>query len=48
MLLPEIKELVIKHRLNYLEGGTRFPKYDARGNRAKCKYHILVIPKYNN
>ena len=40
MLMPEIKDLIIKHRFNYLEGGTRFPKYDTRGNRARSMYNL--------
>lgn len=38
MLMPEVMELITKHRLNYLEGGTRFPKYDAKGNRTRNRY----------
>lgn len=38
MLMPEIKDLIVKHRLNYMEGGTRFPKYDAKGNRTRNRY----------
>ncbi|WAR12228.1 ELMO1-like protein [Mya arenaria] len=38
MIKPEILELVRKHRLTYLEGGTRFHKYDNKGSRVKNKY----------
>ena len=39
MIKPEILELIRKHRLTYLEGGSRFPKFDNRGNRTKSKNH---------
>ena len=48
--MPEIKDLIIKHRLNYMEGGTRFPKYDARGAKTrsmfKLKFLICCITRF--
>ena len=41
--MPEIKDLIIKHRLNYMEGGTRFPKYDTRGNKARSMYNLKFL-----
>jgi hypothetical protein len=39
IIKPEITELIRKHRLTYLEGGSRFPKFDNRGNRIKSMHH---------
>ncbi|KAL4234046.1 Engulfment and cell motility protein 3 [Mactra antiquata] len=38
VLKKDTMELIRKHRLNYLEGGSRFPKYDNKGNKMKGKY----------
>ncbi|XP_060591544.1 engulfment and cell motility protein 2-like isoform X2 [Ruditapes philippinarum] len=40
IIKPEITELIRKHRLTYLEGGSRFPKFDNRGNRIKNRYQF--------
>ncbi|XP_052231190.1 engulfment and cell motility protein 2-like isoform X2 [Dreissena polymorpha] len=38
MLKPEIMDLIRRQRLTYLEGGTRFHKYDEKGNKVKNRY----------
>ncbi|KAL3859447.1 hypothetical protein ACJMK2_009667 [Sinanodonta woodiana] len=37
---PEIMELIALQRLNVLEEGSRFPKFDSRGVRTKNKYQF--------
>lgn len=40
MIRPEITDLIKKHRLTYLEGGSRFIKLDAKGTKMKNRYQF--------